>query len=84
MIENRYSRFSIQEHQIKKALLKTRQYKIYTMKKLIIITVIAGFISLSFTAVNNTPNTKVIVKSHNTEKIDFSHKLDEKRLASWD
>ena len=54
------------------------------MKKLIIITVIAGFISLGFTVVNTTPEKAPAPKAKTTEKLDFSNKLDEKRLASWD
>lgn len=54
------------------------------MKKIIIVAVIAGFVSLGFTVVNNTPENVPAVKSKTSEKIDFSNKLDEKRLASWD
>ncbi len=53
------------------------------MKKLFVIIAAAGFISLGFTIATNTPKNK-IVKTQNSEKMDFSHKLDEKRLASWD
>ncbi len=54
------------------------------MKKLIIVTVIAGFISLGFTVVNKTPESVPAPKAKAIEKLDFSNKLDEKRLASWD
>ena len=55
------------------------------MKKLIITTLVAGFISLSFTVVKNpVTKNKVIAKIQNSEKMDFSNKLNEKRLASWD
>ncbi len=53
------------------------------MKKLLVIIAAAGFLSLGFTIANNTPENK-IAKSENSDKMDFSHKLDEKRLASWD
>ena len=53
------------------------------MKKLIVVIAIAGFISLGFTLVN-TPQEKIISKGQNSEKIDVSHKSNEKELASWD
>ncbi|HEY1008689.1 MAG: hypothetical protein ACO1NS_14595 [Daejeonella sp.] len=53
------------------------------MKKLLSIIAAAGFLSLGFTIATNTPESK-ITKPLNSEKMDFSHKLDEKRLASWD
>ncbi len=54
------------------------------MKKLIIASVLLGFISLGFTVVNNAPENKIASKTSKSEKIDFSGNLDEKRLASWD
>jgi len=54
------------------------------MKKIIIVTVIAGFVSLGFTVVNNTPENISEPISKKAEKFDFSNKSDEKRLASWD
>lgn len=54
------------------------------MKKLILVTIIAGFISLGFTVVNSTPEEVTVAKFQKSEKMDFSNKLDEKRLASWD
>jgi hypothetical protein len=53
------------------------------MKKLSLIIAVAGFVSLGFTIANNTSKTR-FAKSQHLEKMDFSHKLDEKRLASWD
>ena len=61
-----------------------KNQKKITMKKIILVTIVAGFISLGFTVVNNTPNEVPVVKSQKSEKMDFSNKLDEKRLASWD
>jgi hypothetical protein len=60
------------------------RHKKIAMKKLVIVAAIAGFISLGFTVVNNTPEKIPVVKSQKSEKMDFSSKLDEKRLASWD
>ena len=54
------------------------------MKKIIIIAIIAGSISLGFTVVNYAPENVPAVKSEAPEKIDLSNKSDEKRLASWD
>ena len=52
------------------------------MKKLIIATVVAGFISLSFTIVNTPAKNKIVSKTQNSEKIDVSHKLNEKELQN--
>jgi hypothetical protein len=54
------------------------------MKKIIAIVIIAGGISLGFAAVKDTPVRKLSTQFTNPEKTDFSHKLDEKRLAYWD
>ncbi|WP_411273807.1 hypothetical protein [Daejeonella sp.] len=57
------------------------------MKRIIIIAVIAVIavsISLGFTVIKNTPENVPTVKSERPEKIDFSNKSDEKRLANWD
>ena len=54
------------------------------MKKIIIIAIIAGSISLGFTVVNNTPENVPAKKTETPKKMDFSNKSDEKRLASWD
>jgi hypothetical protein len=54
------------------------------MKKIIIVAIIAGSISLGFTVVNNSPENVTPVKSEAPEKIDLSNNSDEKRLASWD
>ena len=54
------------------------------MKNVIIALAISGVISLGFTLIKEAPKVEVAVKTQNTEKIDFSNKLDEKRLASWD
>lgn len=54
------------------------------MKKIIIIAIIAVSISLGFTVVNNTPENVPAVKKEAPEKVVFSNKSDEKRLASWD
>jgi hypothetical protein len=53
------------------------------MKKLIIAAAVAGFISLGFTLVNTTQK-KTVSKEEISEKMDFSQKLNEKKLASWD
>jgi hypothetical protein len=53
------------------------------MKKLTLIIAVAGFVSLGFTIATNASKTR-LAKPQQLEKMDFSHKLDEKRLASWD
>lgn len=53
------------------------------MKRVIAIIALAGFVSLGFTIIKS-PAKKEVSKVQNLEKMDFSHKLDEKRLASWD
>ena len=53
------------------------------MKKLILTIAIVAFVSLGFTYIN-TPVSKKVSKVQYSEKIDFSSKLDEKRLARWD
>ncbi len=52
------------------------------MKKLTITVILVGFISLGFTAVNNAPEIKEIVKT--SEQLHYSGNWDEKRLACWD
>lgn len=54
------------------------------MKKLILAFAISGFISLSFNVVHKVNVDGDVNKSQKLEKMDFSHRLDEKRLASWD
>jgi hypothetical protein len=54
------------------------------MKKVIIALAISGFISLGFTLIKEAPKSTQVSKTETSEKMDFSHKLDEKRLASWD
>ncbi len=63
---------------------KKYHFKKIIMRKLIIATLVTGFISLGFTVVNRAPKTKPAAKEVAAEKIDFSSKLDDKRLASWD
>jgi hypothetical protein len=53
------------------------------MKKLIVAIAVAGFISLGFTLVN-TPKNPTVSKEVTSKKADFSQKLNEKKLASWD
>ena len=53
------------------------------MKKLIIAAAVAGFISLGFTLVK-APEKKAVSKEVISEKVEFSQKLNEKKLASWD
>ena len=52
------------------------------MKKVIVAVAVAGCISLGFTLVNTPP--KVQLKAQVSEKMDFSQKLNDKILASWD
>lgn len=54
------------------------------MKKIIIVALIAGSVSFGFTIVNTAPKAKAEPKAKSIEKMDFSQKLNEKRLASWD
>ena len=54
------------------------------MKKTLVISVIAVFLSFGFTVVSNTPENISSPKSNKTEKLYFSNMSDEKRLASWD
>ncbi|MES3017532.1 MAG: hypothetical protein V4721_07135 [Bacteroidota bacterium] len=54
------------------------------MKKIIIIALVTGFISFGFTIATTAPKAKVVAKTQSSEKMDFSQKLNEKRLASWD
>lgn len=53
------------------------------MKNIITAIAVTVFITLGFTIVN-TPIKKKVSKVEYSEGIDFSSKLDEKRLASWD
>ena len=53
------------------------------MKKIIITIAVTAFVSLGFTFINN-PIKKKVSKMEYSEKIDFSSKLNEKRLARWD
>jgi hypothetical protein len=54
------------------------------MKKLIIATITAGFISLGFTLVDSSVKNKVVIKAKSAQNMDLSSKMSEKRLASWD
>ena len=54
------------------------------MRKLIAIAIIAGGIYIGFGAVIDSPVILPSAQFPNPEKTDFSHKLDEKRLACWD
>lgn len=53
------------------------------MKNILIAVIITGAVSLGFTLIRDKPAARHL-KSQNSEKMDFSDKLDEKRLASWD
>jgi len=53
------------------------------MKKTIATIAVVAFVSLGFTFVN-TPVKNKKSKAEYSDKIDFSNKLDEKRLARWD
>lgn len=54
------------------------------MKKIIAIAVVAGLASLGFAFINEAPEMIPSAKFRYLEKTDFSHKLDETRLACWD
>lgn len=54
------------------------------MRKLIAIAIIAGGMSFGVAAIKDSPVILPSAQFPNPEKTDFSHKLDEKRLACWD
>ena len=54
------------------------------MKNLIVAIAVAAFVSLGFTIINTPIKSKKASKVEHSEGIDFSSKLDEKRLARWD